>query len=78
MAMSSLFSEGIENAMVGFVRETMITDYCRLQTELFHTPSAETIRKAEEWADKLIADGKMMDYLEATMPKPCPTCGNVP
>lgn len=31
--------------------------------------------RAEKWADHIIASGKTMEVLEATMSKPCPECG---
>lgn len=53
------------------LRETLVAD--------FHSPLLGVSReRAEEVADKLIAEGRAMDYLEATRPKPCECCGETP
>jgi hypothetical protein len=69
--------EGFRPMLEQTARQQAVDDYCRMHTEPFRFPTDEVRQAAEEFADKLVADGKLMDYLEATAPEPCPNCGRV-
>lgn len=58
------------------VRDMLINDYITMNRQVFG-PTPDDLRvKAEAWADKLIADGKVSAYFDAMAnAHVCPHCG---
>lgn len=44
----------------------------------FGAVTEEQKLKAKTIREQIVSEGRLMEVLEATMPKPCPTCGEMP
>lgn len=78
--MALTFGKERAHVMDEFVRGEIERTYLFVVagSPLFNPPPTDEQRaQARAFADKLIEEGKAMEFLEATAPKPCPECGRV-
>lgn len=70
-------SPGLTKMVEQYAADQLEREILWVLCEPFTAPTTEQKQKARETVERIVAEGKLMEVLEATAPKPCPECGRI-
>jgi hypothetical protein len=71
------YSGNLPTRLEEYAADQLEKEILWVMTPPLTAPTEAQKLKAREIRERIVSEGKLYEVIEATMPKPCPTCGEM-